>query len=324
MTHRVIAILAAILAAILLLSSGCGSSSQGGKGGVNQSPDAENRSWFPPAAPLFNPALAMQHIRQLSEEIGPRPTGSEAERRADGYIRDAFSSMGYEDVVAQAYAANPGRTSYNVYVEDPGSRPEWVVVVGAHYDTAEGTGSPGADDNASGVAVMLELARLFHDSDNVPTLVFAAFASEESQEYYDEDMTYSGSQYLAERMREMSGKVVGMVNLDMVGVGDTPIVFATLEAPATLSDSFISFAERRNLDVGFVQDPGYWSDNESFEALGISSFTLEWLEDPNYHTPQDAFDGIRLEAIAQSGRLAAAFLKGLDANLCKRLQLAAD
>jgi hypothetical protein len=125
-------------------------------------------------------------------------------------------------------------------------------------------------------------------------------------------------------MREMSGKVVGMVNLDMVGVGDTPIVFATLEAPATLSDSFISFAERRNLDVGFVQDPGYWSDNESFEALGISSFTLEWLEDPNYHTPQDAFDGIRLEAVAQSGRLAAAFLKGLDANLCKRLQLAAD
>ena len=110
----------------------------------------------------------MQHIRQLSEEIGPRPTGSEAERRADGYIRDAFSNMGYEDVVAQAYGANPGRTSYNVYVEDPGSRPEWVIVVGAHYDTAEGTGSPGADDNASGVAVMLELARLFHDRTTSP------------------------------------------------------------------------------------------------------------------------------------------------------------
>ncbi len=320
-TLRTSAALIAILTAVLLLSSGCGSSLEGSDG-VNgtASANATTRSWFLPATPFFNSTRAMEHIRQMSEEIGPRPTGSEAERRADGYIRDAFSSMGYTDVVAQAYPANPGRTSYNLYVEDPGSRPEWVVIVGAHYDTAEDTGSPGADDNASGIAVMLELARLFHDADNVPTLIFTAFASEEYQEFYDEDMTYSGSAYLAEHLREVGGEVIGMVNLDMVGVGDTPIVFSTLEGPRTLSDYFISFAGRRNVDVEFVEDPGGWSDNESFEALGISSFTLEWLEDPNYHTPQDTYDGIRLDDIARSGRLVGTFLEGLDADTCKSLQ----
>ena len=263
----------------------------------------------------------MEHIRQMSSEIGPRPTGSEAERRADGYIRDAFSSMGYDDVVAQAFPANPGRTSYNVYVEDPGSRPEWVVIVGAHYDTAAGTGSPGADDNASGIAVMLELARIFHDVDNVPTLVFTAFASEEYQESYDEDMTYNGSQYLAEHLREVGGEVVGMVNLDMVGVGDTPIVFSTLEGPRTLSDYFISFAERRNVDVEFVAGPrGAGATTNLLKPWAYPPSPWSGWRTPITIPPRTPTTVSVSTTSRRAGAWSEPFLRGLDANMCRRLQ----
>lgn len=239
--------------------------------------------------------------------------------------------MGYSDVVEQPFACEPDHIGYNVYVEDVGKRPEWVVVVGAHYDTAGGTMSPGANDNASGVAVMLELARVFREEENLPTLLFAAFSSEEdSVEYYEEDIL-GGSEYLAsclEETGETAGgggtggdgtEVIGMVNLDMVGVGDIAVAFATLEAPDTLPELFIGYAGGQGIDVEFVQDPGDWSDNESFEALGISSFTLEWQFDPAYHTIGDTYGHIDSGLVEESGRLLEGFLAWLNGFACHKL-----
>lgn len=316
--RRAFLITATLLAACLLLCAGCGtgSSAVDGRGGAAPG----NATTSSPQAPAFDPDRAMEHIHQLSVGIGPRPSGTPEEHRAAGYIQGAFLEMGYTDVVEQAFASGAGGTSYNVYAQDVGARPDWVIVVGAHYDSAGSTGSPGANDNASGVGVVLELARVFHGRDNLPTLLFVAFGSEEeSEEYEKEDLEY-GSAYMADHLEAIDGEVIGMVNLDMVGVGEEAFVYATLEAPDTLSDLFLEFADEQGEEVGFVRDPGDWSDNESFEAEGISSFTLEWQLDPFYHTPGDVFERIEPDLIEESGRLLEGFLSELSVFMCLALE----
>jgi hypothetical protein len=266
----------------------------------------------------------MEHVRQLSVVIGPRVSGTPEEHRAAGYVRDSFSGMGYAEVAEQPFPSGPGLTSYNVYAVDEGARPEWVIVVGAHYDTADATGSPGANDNASGVGVVLELARVFHERDNLPTLVFAAFGSEEESEEYDKDDLEYGSAYMAGHLEALDGEVIGMINLDMVGVGTNAFIYSTLEDPEGLSDLFLDFAEDLGARVGYLHDPGDWSDNESFEEAGVSSFTLEWQLDACYHTPRDAFDRIEKTLIGESGELIEAFLAELGAFDCRLLEEAGE
>jgi hypothetical protein len=320
--HRAAVFAAAILAVCLLVCTGCGT----GGGTVDDPGTAtpDNASASSREAPAFDTSLAMEHIDRLSVGIGPRVSGTPEEHLAAAYIRDSFSRMGYAEVEEQPFPSGPGLTSYNVYAVDEGARPEWVVVVGAHYDTADATGSPGANDNASGVGVVLELARAFRDRDNLPTLVFAAFGSEEVSEEYDKDDLEYGSAYMAGQLESLGGEVIGMVNLDMVGVGEAAIAYATLEAPGTFSDLFLDFAEERGEEVGFVRDPGDWSDNEAFEEEGISSFTLEWQLDQDYHTPRDVYGNVDPSLIGESGQLIEAFLIELGAFDCRLLERSAD
>jgi Zn-dependent M28 family amino/carboxypeptidase len=102
-------------------------------------------------------------------------------------------------------------TYRNVIAERKGSDGR-VVVIGAHYDTAPGT--PGADDNASGVAVLLELARLLRDFVPAPTLRWVAFTLEEPPYYRTSLM---GSRIHARKCRERAEKIPCMISLEMVG-----------------------------------------------------------------------------------------------------------
>ena len=97
-------------------------------------------------------------VNCLAGEIGSRGyLQTDALDKTSDYIRGQFSSYGYA-VHEQPYEVE-GRAYKNIFSEIKGSRqPEKILVIGAHYDTV--TGTPGADDNASGVAGVLELARL--------------------------------------------------------------------------------------------------------------------------------------------------------------------
>jgi Zn-dependent M28 family amino/carboxypeptidase len=116
-------------------------------------------------------------VEELSVRIGPRSVldyGSiEATRR---YIVTVLKGLGY-DPVLQTYDYR-GRPFSNVIVTIPGTgKREETVLVGAHYDTVDGT--PGADDNASGVAVLIELCRLLKGATPVRTLKMVFFVLEE-------------------------------------------------------------------------------------------------------------------------------------------------
>ena len=112
----------------------------------------------------------------------------------------------------QTYRAG-GHEVSNLIAELPGSgRADEIVVVGAHYDTVPTT--PGADDNASAVAVLLEVARLMRPRQFERTIRFVAFTCEESPHFHTGEM---GSQVYARGCRARGDRVVGMLCLEMVG-----------------------------------------------------------------------------------------------------------
>ncbi|NPV60816.1 MAG: M28 family peptidase [Actinobacteria bacterium] len=302
--------------------SGAGSKDNATGGGQPGEPldEEDNIADAPPRQEAFNPNYAMQHIRYLSMSIGPRPQGTAPEIAAADYARSQFSSYGYSEVREQSFPLKNGLYSQNIYVDDTGSNPTWTIIVGAHTDTIAG---PGANDNASGVGTVLELARVFKIIDQVPNLRFVAFGAEEITEGFRKPNDHYGSKYMAAQLSNEDINVIGMISIDMVGVGSSLYVNATLQAPKTFLDLFYAYATQRNVALSYNQDPG-WSDHESFEAHGISSFWLEYRKDPNYHTAADTYDRIRSDLINQVGNLLQGFLESIDANACTLLDEASD
>lgn len=152
------------------------------------------------------------HVWQLAGEIGPRsPASGDALERAARYLCEVLAGYGYK-VETQPYRWR-GRPVENLIVELPGNEtPEETVLLGAHYDTVPWT--PGADDNASGVAVLMELARLARTLKLERTVRFVAFTLEEPPAFFT---PHQGSRVYARALRERKEAVVAMVSLEMLG-----------------------------------------------------------------------------------------------------------
>jgi Zn-dependent M28 family amino/carboxypeptidase len=153
-----------------------------------------------------------QHVDRLAGLIGPRHLGApQTMIAAAALIERELSSIGYA-VERQNYDAR-GQPTANLITEIAGSRrPNEIVVLGAHYDTVSTT--PGADDNASAVAVLIEVARLLYNSQPKRTIRFVAFACEEPPYFYSGEM---GSQVYARHCRSRGDNIIGMLCLEMVG-----------------------------------------------------------------------------------------------------------
>jgi uncharacterized protein YjeT (DUF2065 family) len=153
-----------------------------------------------------------RHVEVLARQIGERNVELPgALAAATGYIRDTLADAGYS-VTGQTFSCR-GMDVENLEVELPGSRlPEEIIVVGAHYDSV--TGSPGANDNGSGVAAMLEIAGLLAGKDLPRTVRLVAFVNEEPPFFYSEEM---GSRVYANRARERGEQISGMLALETIG-----------------------------------------------------------------------------------------------------------
>ncbi len=288
-------------------------------------------TWMPGGAesragPLPGPremALAGQlraDVHALAEGVGQRNMRTPGSMEASVvWIEARLAAAGYTPE-RQAYRLRGGRfagqTAENVVAEVSGTeRPEEVVVIGAHYDTVPG--SPGANDNASGVAVVLALAAWFHDRPQPRTLRFVAFANEEQPFFRTRDM---GSQAYVRALQEAGDDVRAAVSLDGVGYfTDTP---GSQQYPMDVigwlypdRGDFIGFITRsrdaplvRRAIAGFRESgripshgaalpkvvPGVaLSDHHSFWEGGYPAFlvtdTLPF-RDPQYHRPGDTAD----------------------------------
>ena len=152
------------------------------------------------------------HVEKLASEIGERNVWRpDALHAAADYIRDTWRQLGYE-VHAQGYDAE-NVWSENLTIEiHGGKRANEIILAGAHYDSVKG--SSGADDNASGVAALLEIARLLAGKKPERTLRLVAFVNEEPPFFYFGEM---GSKVYARAARERNDDIRMMISFEMLG-----------------------------------------------------------------------------------------------------------
>lgn len=264
------------------------------------------------ASPLLAP------IRVLADDAyAGRRAGSTGERCAGEYIAARFAELGllpagtdgYFQEVPLASVLNPhaaGGTGRNVAALLPGSdaslREEYVVI-GAHYDHLGhgGAGSlvpgdsaihNGADDNASGVAAMLDAAAKLAADPPARSVLFIAFTGEESG-------LLGSAHWVAEPTRSLDA-AIAMLNLDMVGrlEGRPLIVYGT--GTAREWPTIVEGAARTvGLEIS-AQPEGYGpSDHTSFYARGVPVLHFFSNTHPDYHRPSDDWERIDAEGLQQ-------------------------
>lgn len=151
------------------------------------------------------------HVYTLSYKIGDRNMFNFVNlNKAANYITDKFKSYGYK-VEFQEYACQTKKVKNIIAVKTGSKFPEEVIIVGAHYDTYF---NPGADDNASGIAGLLELASFMSGKENERTLKFIAFVNEEPPYFKTEHM---GSLVYATKVKTTQEKIKAAIILEMLG-----------------------------------------------------------------------------------------------------------
>ena len=201
--------------------------------------------------------------------IGPRVAGSAGETQAAQYIATVFTALGYspENQPFTAEAGSKSITSANVIAVKKGNSAQ-EIIVGAHYDSTEA--GPGSDDNASGVAVMLEVAKLVQSMPTPYTIRFIAFGAQESG--------LSGSYaYLNQMSQEEFENIIGMIDLDSLVAGDNAYVFSDEDQLSTVRDWAVVWATGNGFDLKTMQnvdltDPATgkgFSDYAPFRDAGI-------------------------------------------------------
>lgn len=153
------------------------------------------------------------HVEHLATTIGERNLGHYKELcAAADYIENEFKSYGYAPT-RQSFEVR-GLDCFNIAAEIKGAKkPEEILIVGAHYDSAQGT--PGANDNGSGTAAMLTLAKHFSKSKPDRTLRFVAFTNEEPPYFQTQDEM--GSWVYAEMCRKEDQNIIGVISLETMG-----------------------------------------------------------------------------------------------------------
>lgn len=225
---------------------------------------------------------------------GPLPgIAALAVSREDGLLLESLAGRG---AVVRLHVETRvlTRVTSNV-VAAPFGSPAQAVVVGGHYDTVPP--SPGANDNASGVAVMLEVARALHGVPLGLGVRFVAFAAEE--------VGLVGSGAYVERART---ETVAMIDLDMEGVGRR-FVAAAGGADDTLVLRTLRVAQRLGIAMGRINEER--SDHRAFARVGISAVLIHRPDDPMIHTPGDRAERIEPAMLLDPLRVTAALLLDL-------------
>jgi hypothetical protein len=261
----------------------------------------------PVTSKLIKKDFIKRHIQVLSEEIGVRRAGSKEEKLAAQYIKNILISYGYTPVEMRIDLPD-GKVSFNIIAEKKGQLEQWFVV-GAHYDSKHS--SPGANDNATGVAALLELARVFKDQPTSATIFFAFFGAEEILSKNPDNHHLGSRQFVAKLSSEEISKTIGMISIDMIGYGHSFHVRNMSKGSRSLVNDLLTFAEQNNRSLTFLRDKGRsgQSDHEPFELAGIPAAWIEWRPDPFIHTAKDNYLHIDVQKVFVTTQFLLSFLK---------------
>jgi aminopeptidase YwaD len=256
---------------------------------------------------------AMAAVRHLAGVVGPRPGTTEAYFRAAAWVEGQLADRGWQ-VEPQRFATPAGHSwngpveagpSVNVIATRGRATPgqPWLLV-GAHLDTV--VGAPGAEDNASGVGVLLAVAEALEDTRSRLPVVLVAFGSEEPRGPSDEDHHYGSRAYVASLTQAQRRSLAGMVSLDRVGVGDVLPVGSPAE-PNALTDELVAAARAAGVDT--VIDPFQRSsDHWSFVRDGLPGARLGSTPYPAYHDQTDTPGVVQRAQLERTARTVLAWL----------------
>jgi Zn-dependent M28 family amino/carboxypeptidase len=262
-------------------------------------------------------------VYTLAADIGERNVfRPRALERAASFIVEEWRKQGYE-VASQTYRVR-GLPCANLEVARRGTeQPDRIVLVGAHYDSV--LGSPGADDNASGVAALLALSRHFAGAAPALTVRFVGFVNEEPPFFHTETM---GSAVYAARARARGDDIRVMLSLESIAYHtDEPgsqrypplvrrhrpdrgnfIAFVSdLRSRRLLRRAIESFRAHSDFPVERLAAPALtpgisWSDHRSFWRRGYRALMVTdtaFYRSPHYHTPGDTPDRLDYAALAR-------------------------
>ncbi len=259
----------------------------------------------------FDADRAMATVRALAGGVGPRLATGPAYGEAAAWVWPHLVSAGY-DVRRQPFPVPAGDSwgvpvdagrSFNVVATPPRFDPAYpYVVVGAHLDTV--AVAPGAEDNASGVAVVLELARVLGATDQV---VLVLFGGEEPRG--PGDLHHFGSKrYVAQLSADERRHLTAMVSLDRVGVGSAVPVASVDGGPTGLRDELAMVADRAGIPTVVETNTG--SDHESFADAGFRAARVGGTSYAGYHSAGDVPSVVRPDQLRRVARLLLTWLRG--------------
>ena len=256
-----------------------------------------------------------KHINRLAVDIGPRPVTNELSiKKTESYITNYFKNIGLQVQLQQYKYGN-----YDITNIITGSQENLLsskyYVIGAHYDSVPET--YGADDNASGIAALLELARYTMQEKISLPVRFVAFTAEEPPTF---STHYQGSKVFVKSALENKDEILGAIILEMVGYTSNeqayPLVLKWMGYPSKGNfigivgnrkskkfgqSIFQSFKKNEQLPVetlfvpfnGRILPDTRLSDHSPFWDAGLFAVMITdtaFFRNPNYHTPKDTFD----------------------------------
>jgi len=243
-----------------------------------------------PGGVSFDAANVTEVVRFLAGEVGPREATTAAFRHAASFVEGRFHSFGYR-VTRQPFhvlgglsnfAAVQEGDTFNVIATPRGfdvNKPH--LVVGAHLDTVPQ--APGAVDNAAGVGIVIELARLAALSPPRVPVVFIAFGAEEAR--VPTGGLHGSLTYVASLSAVQRHALIGAIAIDRLGTGSRVPICTASEAGRALAQRLVAAARRTG--VPFFECTNATSDHVSFDRAGIPAARIGPDSYPQYHTPQD-------------------------------------
>ncbi|MFH2035199.1 MAG: M20/M25/M40 family metallo-hydrolase, partial [Candidatus Zixiibacteriota bacterium] len=235
------------------------------------------------------------------------------------WLKSKLQSFGYTDITFQYFLATRewmnvfNEPAWNVICVKEGTEfPDEYIIIGAHYDSYSSNDydypAPGADDNASGVSAVLELARIFKDIDFRRTLIFVGFGAEEQGLW--------GAHHMADEMYENEANIELMVNYDIISYeanGIYEVNISTVRQKG-YGQVFVDAASRLETDLIPIKgNYPSWDDDPFFEYGFQTSAFFEYEFHPDMHTAWDLSSTIDFEYMRQIITMAAAGLPIIDA-----------
>jgi hypothetical protein len=249
-------------------------------------------------------ATAYRAAVHLAGEIGTRPSASGAERRAHAYIARSFGAAGLRVSITGFRVPGRGRSRNVVGILD--TRASCLKILMGHADSV--TQGPGANDNASGVGVLVALAGLLDGLDPGCDLWLVATGSEEREVTGFPD--HLGALALVGRVRRhhRAGDLRYAISLDMVGRGRRFWMRSPRPGPRRgVERQVLKLAKRAGVPVRWVRDSDTGnSDHREFELAGLPGAVIEVWEgyDPCHHASCDRVGRLRKSSLRLALRLA--------------------